>query len=47
MSSLKIHALADVQSKNIGEGTQVWQFAIILNVNLHTKKQLDLIDGLL
>lgn len=45
MSSLKIHALADVHSKNIGEGTQVWQFAIILegaqigkncNINCHT-----------
>jgi len=40
-----IHPLADVQSKNIGEGTTVWQFAIILsgaviggncNINCHT-----------
>lgn len=41
----KIHALADVQSQHIGEGTQIWQFAIILakakigafcNINCHT-----------
>jgi acetyltransferase-like isoleucine patch superfamily enzyme len=25
-----IHKLADVQSKNIGEGTSVWQFCVIL-----------------
>lgn len=25
-----IHSLADVQSQNIGEGTNVWQFCIIL-----------------
>lgn len=25
-----IHALADVQSQNIGEGTNVWQFCVIL-----------------
>lgn len=25
-----VHKLADVQSKNIGEGTKVWQFCIIL-----------------
>ncbi|GAB2829600.1 acyltransferase [Ferruginibacter profundus] len=40
-----IHPLSDVQSKNIGEGTTVWQFAIVLagavigkncNVNCHT-----------
>jgi UDP-2-acetamido-3-amino-2,3-dideoxy-glucuronate N-acetyltransferase len=40
-----IHPLADVQSKRIGEGTKVWQFAIILkeavigcdcNINCHT-----------
>jgi UDP-2-acetamido-3-amino-2,3-dideoxy-glucuronate N-acetyltransferase len=45
MNAVKIHDLADVQSKNIGEGTQVWQFAIILegaqigtncNINCHT-----------
>jgi acetyltransferase-like isoleucine patch superfamily enzyme len=26
----KVHALADVQSANIGENTQVWQFCVIL-----------------
>ena len=42
---MKIHPLADVQSNQIGEGTTVWQFAIILpkaivgkncNINCHT-----------
>jgi UDP-2-acetamido-3-amino-2,3-dideoxy-glucuronate N-acetyltransferase len=45
MNNVKIHSLADVQSENIGEGTQIWQFAIILkgavigkdcNINCHT-----------
>jgi acetyltransferase-like isoleucine patch superfamily enzyme len=27
---MSIHYLADVQSKNIGEGTSVWQFCVIL-----------------
>lgn len=40
-----IHALADVQSKSIGEGTSIWQYAIVLsgakigsncNINSHT-----------
>lgn len=40
----KIHALADVQSQNIGENTSVWQFCVILegakigdncNINCH------------
>lgn len=26
-----IHELADVQSRNIGEGTRIWQFVVILN----------------
>ncbi len=39
-----IHQLADVQSKNIGEGTSIWQFCVILkeavigkncNINCH------------
>lgn len=43
--NVQIHNLADVQSCNIGEGTTVWQFAIILpgavigkncNINCHT-----------
>jgi UDP-2-acetamido-3-amino-2,3-dideoxy-glucuronate N-acetyltransferase len=45
MKNVKIHALADVQSQNIGEGTQIWQFSIVLkdavigkdcNINCHT-----------
>lgn len=45
MRNIKIHALADVQSSNIGNDTQIWQFAIILkgatigkncNINCHT-----------
>jgi acetyltransferase-like isoleucine patch superfamily enzyme len=27
---MKIHPLADVQSKNIGEGTLIWQFCVVL-----------------
>lgn len=27
---IKIHPTADVQSKNIGEGTSIWQFCIVL-----------------
>lgn len=27
---IKIHDLADVQSTNIGEGTSIWQFCVIL-----------------
>jgi acetyltransferase-like isoleucine patch superfamily enzyme len=27
---MSIHHLADVQSKNVGEGTSVWQFCVIL-----------------
>ena len=30
MSNYKIHPLADVQTKNIGEGTTIWQFSVIL-----------------
>jgi UDP-2-acetamido-3-amino-2,3-dideoxy-glucuronate N-acetyltransferase len=45
MSNIRIHALADVQSSNIGDGTQIWQFAVVLkdavigkncNINCHT-----------
>ncbi|MFY1045272.1 acyltransferase [Chryseobacterium sp. GP-SGM7] len=28
--SIKIHPLADVQSSNMGDGTYVWQFCVIL-----------------
>lgn len=27
---IKIHPLSDVQSKNIGEGTMIWQFCVVL-----------------
>jgi UDP-2-acetamido-3-amino-2,3-dideoxy-glucuronate N-acetyltransferase len=50
----KIHSLADVQCTNIGEGTQIWQFAIILkeavigancNINCHTFIENDVTIG--
>lgn len=50
----KIHPLSDVQSPNIGEGTQIWQYAIILedaligkncNINCHTFIENDVIIG--
>lgn len=27
---IKIHPLSDVQTKNIGEGTMIWQFCVVL-----------------
>jgi acetyltransferase-like isoleucine patch superfamily enzyme len=51
---LYIHPTAEVQSDNIGEGTTVWQFAIILkdarigrncNINCHTFIENDVILG--
>ena len=51
---MKIHPLADVQSDQIGEGTIVWQFAIILpkaiigkncNINCHTFIENDVVIG--
>jgi len=51
---LKIHPTADVQSASIGEGTLVWQFAIILpgavigsncNINCHTFIENDVVIG--
>jgi UDP-2-acetamido-3-amino-2,3-dideoxy-glucuronate N-acetyltransferase len=51
---MTIHPLADVQSNKIGEGTRVWQFAIILegaiigkdcNINCHTFIENDVIIG--
>ena len=45
MDKINIHPLADVQAKNIGEGTQIWQYTVILedavigkdcNINCHT-----------
>lgn len=49
-----IHPTADVQSKNIGEGTLIWQFAVILaratigkncNINCHTFIENDVTIG--
>jgi len=49
-----IHPLADVQSKNIGEATTIWQFAVVLsgavigsncNVNCHTFIENDVTIG--
>ncbi len=49
-----IHPAADVQSKHIGDGTHVWQFAIILphavigkdcNINCHTFIENDVVLG--
>ena len=49
-----IHPLSDVQTVNIGEGTDVWQFAIILkgakigsnsNINCHTFIENDVLIG--
>lgn len=49
-----IHPLADCQSKNVGKGTTIWQFSVILeqaiigeycNVNCHTFIENDVILG--
>ncbi|MDF2437259.1 MAG: N-acetyltransferase [Bacteroidota bacterium] len=49
-----IHPLSDVQSKNIGNETRIWQFAIVLggavigkncNINSHTFIENDVIIG--
>jgi len=51
---IRVHPLSDVQTTNIGEGTRVWQFAIILaeaiigkdcNINCHTFIENDVIIG--
>jgi UDP-2-acetamido-3-amino-2,3-dideoxy-glucuronate N-acetyltransferase len=51
---MKIHPLADVQTGNIGEGTFIWQFSVVLkgasigkncNVNSHTFIENDVILG--
>lgn len=48
------HPLSDVQSPNIGEGTKIWQYAIILkgaviggdcNINCHTFIENDVVIG--
>jgi acetyltransferase-like isoleucine patch superfamily enzyme len=49
-----IHSLADVQTKDIGEETKIWQFSIVLknakigkncNINSHTFIENDVIIG--
>ncbi|HRD56450.1 MAG TPA: acyltransferase [Ferruginibacter sp.] len=49
-----IHPLADVKSKNIGDNTSIWQFAIVLeaaqignncNINCHTFIENDVVIG--
>ena len=51
---MNIHKLSDVQSKNIGEGTRVWQYSVILanaiigsgcNICAHTLIENDVIIG--
>jgi UDP-2-acetamido-3-amino-2,3-dideoxy-glucuronate N-acetyltransferase len=51
---MMIHPLADVQTTQIGEGTRVWQFAVILsgarigkncNINCHTFIENDVVIG--
>ena len=50
----KLHPLADVQSSQIGEGTIIWQFAVVLkgaiigtncNINCHTFIENDVVVG--
>ena len=45
MDKINIHPLADVKARSIGEGTQIWQYSVILedaiigkdcNINCHT-----------
>ena len=54
LANISIHPTAEVQSKNIGEGTVIWQYAIILknakigkncNINSHTFIENDVIIG--
>ena len=49
-----IHALSDIQTKNIGEGTTIWQFVVILkeaiignncNINAHVFIENDVVIG--
>lgn len=51
---MTIHPLADVQTHQIGEGTTIWQFAVILsgaiigkncNINCHTFIENDVVIG--
>jgi acetyltransferase-like isoleucine patch superfamily enzyme len=50
----RIHPLADVKTVNIGEGTTIWQFAVVLpgaaigkncNINCHTFIENDVVIG--
>lgn len=54
MEGPKIHPMSDVQSKNIGNGTTVWQFCVILskckigsncNINAHCLIENDVVLG--
>jgi len=54
MSLVKIHPTADVQSNQLGDGTTVWQFSVILpnaqigkncNINCHTFIENDVLLG--
>lgn len=54
MGNVRIHPLSDVQATNIGEGTEIWQYAVILgdaiigkdcNINCHTFIENDVIIG--
>lgn len=54
MNASFIHRLADVQTSEIGKGSQIWQFAIILdgvsigencNINSHTFIENDVVIG--
>jgi UDP-2-acetamido-3-amino-2,3-dideoxy-glucuronate N-acetyltransferase len=50
----KLHPLADVQSKDVGDGTKVWQFVVVLpgarigcdcNINAHCFIENDVVIG--
>lgn len=54
MEGVKIHGLADVQSDKIGQGTQIWQFVVILkeavigencNINCNVFVENDVVVG--
>lgn len=54
MENFNVHKFADVQTDSIGEGTTVWQFAVILkgavignncNINCHTFIENDVVIG--
>lgn len=54
MNDIKLHPLSDVQTKNIGNHTQIWQFAVILknaiigsncNIKCHTFIENDVTIG--